>query len=112
MAESAVVAYPHEIYGDGMYAYVTLKESVNIEEPRLINELKSLVKSKLAAFAVPHRFLVTKNLPKTRSGKIMRRILRKIATDKPDELGDVSTLAEPHVVEEIISLHAEKYKAK
>lgn len=108
VAEAAVVAYPHELYGDGIYAYICLKQDVSVDEKTLINELKSLIKSKIAAHAVPHKFLITPHLPKTRSGKIMRRILRKIASNLPEELGDISTLAEPHVVDEIIELHKSK----
>ncbi len=103
VAESAVVPYPHDIFGEGIYAFVTLKEYVGeTDEVAMIGHLKNLVKSKIAAYAIPHKFLFAKNLPKTRSGKIMRRILRKIAEDKPEELGDISTLADPGVVEEIL----------
>ena len=115
MAESAVISFPHDIFGDGIYAFVTLKANAHdqeLNEATLIDELKALVKAKLVAYAVPHRFLVTKNLPKTRSGKIMRRLLRKIACDQSDELGDITTLAEPHVVDEIIELHNLKYNNK
>lgn len=102
IAEAAVVSYPHEIYGEGIYAYIVLKDDVKIEDNELIVKLKALVKSKIAHYAVPHRFLIVSNLPKTRSGKIMRRILRKIGENDTEHLGDISTLADPSVVSEII----------
>jgi acetyl-CoA synthetase len=82
-----------------------LKETVNESHEEIINDLKRLIKSKIAAYAIPEYFLVTPNLPKTRWGKLMRRILRKIAANKPDELGDISTLSDPNVVENIINGH-------
>ncbi len=95
----------HFSKGEGIYAFLTLKETVNESHEEIINDLKRLIKSKIAAYAIPEYFLVTPNLPKTRSGKIMRRILRKIAANKPDELGDISTLSDPNVVENIINGH-------
>lgn len=62
VAEAAVVAYPHELYGDGIYAYICLKENTNVDEKTLINELKILVKSKIAAHAIPHKFLVSSSV--------------------------------------------------
>jgi acetyl-CoA synthetase len=105
-----VVPFPHDIFGEGIYAFVTLKEHVKeTDEASLVAALKALVKSKIAAYAIPHKFLFAKNLPKTRSGKIMRRILRKIVEEKPEEMGDISTLADPAVVEEILQkYHAQK----
>lgn len=107
VAESAVVSYPHDIFGEGIYAYITLKETKMEDEAKLIAELKMLVKQKIAHYAIPHRFLLTSDLPKTRSGKIMRRVLRKIASNNFDELGDISTLGNPLVVEDIIKKHKE-----
>ena len=77
----------------------------NEENERLIKELKQSVKTNISGYAVPEKLQICSGLPKTRSGKIMRRILRKVAADQPDELGDVSTLAEPSVVEEIVANH-------
>ncbi|XP_071080511.1 acetyl-coenzyme A synthetase 2-like, mitochondrial [Haliotis cracherodii] len=105
IAEAAVVGFPHEIKGEGVYAYVTLKDDVKMSKKEICEQLKVIVKTNIAAYAVPDVILVTPSLPRTRSGKIMRRILRKIAADKLDELGDVSTLAEPDVVDTIIEIH-------
>jgi acetyl-CoA synthetase len=110
ICESAVVSFPHDLYGEGIFAYVTIKENVKLSQTELIIQLKALVKSKIAHYAIPHRILFTSNLPKTRSGKIMRRILRKIASDKPDELGDISTLADSSVVEEILRAYEDLKK--
>lgn len=107
VAESAVVSYPHTIFGEGIYAYITLKENVKQDEMELFKELKAMVKSQIAHYAIPHIFLLTDDLPKTRSGKIMRRVLRKIASDEFDQLGDISTLANPSIVESIIKKHKE-----
>lgn len=108
VAESAVVSYPHDIFGEGIYAYITLKQHADsTADGMLIPELKALVKKKIAHYAIPHRFLLTSDLPKTRSGKIMRRVLRKIASDEVDQLGDISTLGNPTIVQEIIKLHNE-----
>ncbi|XP_023341246.1 uncharacterized protein LOC111711193 [Eurytemora carolleeae] len=108
VAEAAVVGYPHEVKGEGVYAYVILKQGVNLDEENIRNELKLLVKSKISGFAIPEFILFTPGLPKTRSGKIMRRILRKIAANQMDDLGDISTLAEPEIVETIIQKHQKK----
>ncbi len=102
VAESAVVGYPHEIKGQGIYAYVTLMAGVNPgEEIRL--ELIQLVRKEIGAIASPDVIQWAPGLPKTRSGKIMRRILRKIAANEIDDLGDTSTLAEPAVVDELVA---------
>ena len=77
----------------------------NEENERLIKELKQSVKTNISGFAVPEKLQICSGLPKTRSGKIMRRILRKVAADQPEDLGDISTLAEPSVVEEIVANH-------
>ncbi|XP_030854852.1 acetyl-coenzyme A synthetase 2-like, mitochondrial [Strongylocentrotus purpuratus] len=105
VAETAVVGYPHDIKGEGVYAYVTLKDDVTESEGDIIKELKALVRQKIAAYAVPDIIQITPGLPKTRSGKIMRRVLRKVSADQSDELGDVSTLADPSIVEIIVKNH-------
>ncbi len=101
VAEVAVVGYPHEVKGQGIYAYVTLMQEVEGSEP-LREELLALVKQEIGAIAIPDVLQWAPDLPKTRSGKIMRRILRKIACGETDEIGDTSTLADPTVVEAII----------
>ena len=100
-AEAAVCGYPHEIKGQGIFAYVLLKEGY-VETPELIGELRNEVRHHIGPIATPDVILVAPGLPKTRSGKIMRRILRKIAADETDNLGDVSTLADPGVVQLLI----------
>ncbi|MDA7990825.1 MAG: acetate--CoA ligase, partial [Gammaproteobacteria bacterium] len=102
VAEAAVVGYPHEIKGQGIYAYVTLMTGTAPDE-KLRNELLDLVKSEISAIAKPDVIQWAPGLPKTRSGKIMRRILRRVAANELDDLGDTSTLAEPAVVEELIA---------
>lgn len=101
VAEAAVVSVPHDIKGQGIYAYVTLKVDVEATEA-LMQELKAYVASHLSAIARPDTIQFAPALPKTRSGKIMRRILRKIASGDT-ELGDTSTLADPHVVDELVA---------
>ncbi|MDA8014008.1 MAG: acetate--CoA ligase [Gammaproteobacteria bacterium] len=105
VAEAAVVGYPHEIKGQGIYAYVTPMAGVAPDE-KLRNELLDLVKSEISAIAKPDVIQWAPGLPKTRSGKIMRRILRRVAANELDDLGDTSTLAEPAVVEELIANRA------
>ncbi|MDA7968396.1 MAG: acetate--CoA ligase [Gammaproteobacteria bacterium] len=105
VAEAAVVGYPHEIKGQGIYAYVTLMTGTAPDE-KLRNELLDLVKSEISAIAKPDVIQWAPGLPKTRSGKIMRRILRRVAANELDDLGDTSTLAEPAVVEELIANRA------
>ncbi|KAI8484374.1 PREDICTED: acetyl-coenzyme A synthetase 2-like, mitochondrial isoform X2 [Branchiostoma belcheri] len=105
VAETAVIGTPHDVKGEVPYAFVILKEGVRRDEEDIAKELKDLVRKSIAAYAVPDTILITPGLPKTRSGKIMRRILRKISTDKEEELGDVSTLAEPSVVDAIVQSH-------
>ena len=101
VAESAVVGYPHEVKGQGIYAYVTLNDGVTPNN-ELRQELVKHVRSEIGSFASPDIIQWAPGLPKTRSGKIMRRILRKIATNEIDNLGDTSTLAEPEVVNNLI----------
>lgn len=101
VAESAVVGFPHDIKGQGIYAYVTLMSGVEDNE-ELKDELKLWVKHEIGSIASLDHIHFTPSLPKTRSGKIMRRILRKIANCDYEELGDISTLADPSVVDNII----------
>ena len=101
VAESAVVGYPHDIKGQGIYAYVTCIAGTQITED-LRKELIKHVRAEIGPIAAPDLIQFAPGLPKTRSGKIMRRILRKIAEDSFDNLGDISTLAEPEVVDELI----------
>ena len=101
VSEAAVVGYPHDIKGQGIYAYVTLMSG---EEPSeaLRKELIVWVRKEIGPFAAPDLIQFSPGLPKTRSGKIMRRILRKIAEDEFKNLGDTSTLADPHVVDDLV----------
>ncbi len=107
VAEAAVVGYPHDIKGQGIYAYVTLNNGVEPSE-LLRKELIDLVRKEIGAIANPDIIQWAPGLPKTRSGKIMRRILRKVAANELDNLGDISTLADPAVVTEIIDHRANK----
>jgi acetyl-CoA synthetase len=100
-AEAAVVGFPHDIKGQGIFAYVILTAGWE-ENSELIGELKNEVRHHIGPFATPDTILITPGLPKTRSGKIMRRILRKIAGEEYTELGDLSTLADPTVVDVLI----------
>ncbi len=100
VAEAAVVGFPHDIKGQGIYAYTTLMEGVEYTDD-LKKELIQFVRKEIGAIAAPDVIHWAPGLPKTRSGKIMRRILRKIAADEADQLGDVSTLADPSVVEQL-----------
>jgi len=101
VAEAAVVGYPHNIKGQGIYAYVTLMAGVEGTDA-LKKELVTLVRKEIGPIASPDLIQWAPGLPKTRSGKIMRRILRKVAANELDNLGDTSTLAEPAVVEDLI----------
>ena len=102
VSEAAVVGYPHEIKGNGLYCYVSLKVGEEYSD-NLKDELKQVVRKKIGPIATPDLIHFTAGLPKTRSGKIMRRILRKIAANEHDQLGDTTTLADPSVVEELVS---------
>ncbi len=102
VSEAAVVGYPHDIKGQGIYAYVTPMKGVQPDDA-LKKELVDLVSSEIGAIARPDVIQWAPGLPKTRSGKIMRRILRKIAADELDNLGDTTTLADPAVVDELIA---------
>jgi acetyl-CoA synthetase len=101
VSEAAVVGYPHDIKGSGLYCYVSLKVGENPDE-ELKKDLKNVVREKIGPIATPDLIHFSPGLPKTRSGKIMRRILRKIASNEHDQLGDISTLADPTVVDELI----------
>jgi acetyl-CoA synthetase len=101
VAEAAVVGFPHDIKGQGIYAYVSLMNGVD-ESDELVNELRNFVSKEIGAFAKPEIIQWAPGLPKTRSGKIMRRILRKIAANEMDNLGDTTTLADPAVVDHLI----------
>ena len=102
VAESAVVGFPHEVKGEGIYAFVTLNAGVEYSD-ELRAELRQQVRTVIGPIATPDQIHWAPALPKTRSGKIMRRILRKIATDETDQIGDISTLADPSVVEQLIA---------
>ena len=102
VAEAAVVGYPHNIKGQGIYAYVTLMQGVDGTD-NLKRELENLVRQEIGAIAKPDILQWAPMLPKTRSGKIMRRILRKIAENELTQLGDTSTLADPSVVDDLIA---------
>ena len=107
VAEAAVVGFPHDVKGQGIYAYVTLVEGASPSD-ELQKELIELVRKEIGAIAKPDFIQWAPGLPKTRSGKIMRRILRKVASNELDSLGDTSTLADPGVVDELIENRANK----
>jgi acetyl-CoA synthetase len=104
VAEAAVVGFPHEIKGQGIYAYVTLKAGEEYTDA-LKKELVKHVRTEIGPIATPDVVHWAPGLPKTRSGKIMRRILRKIAEGEPDKVGDVTTLADPSVVENLVKTY-------
>jgi acetyl-CoA synthetase len=101
VAEAAVVGYPHDIKGQGIYAYVTLMSGLEPDD-ELTAAIVKTVRAEIGPHASPDKIQYTDGLPKTRSGKIMRRILRKIAEGEVDKLGDTSTLADPSVVEDLV----------
>ena len=103
VAEAAVVGFPHDLKGEGIYAYVTLMQGDEREPEALREELVAMVRKEIGPIAKPDAIQWAPGLPKTRSGKIMRRILRKIAADELDNLGDTSTLADPSVVADLIT---------
>jgi len=107
VCEAAVVGYPHEIKGQGIYCYVTLQDGV-VDSTELMQELRQWVRAEIGPIASPDLIQFSPNLPKTRSGKIMRRILRKIAANDFGELGDTSTLSDPSVVAELIDNRCNK----
>ena len=102
VAEAAVVGFPHALKGEGIYAYVTLMSGDESDPDTLLTELIAMVRKEIGPIAKPDAIQWAPGLPKTRSGKIMRRILRKIAANELDNLGDTSTLADPSVVEDLI----------
>ena len=102
VSEAAVVGYPHDIKGQGIYVYVTLNAGEEASE-QLRQELRNWVRKEIGPIATPDVIQWAPGLPKTRSGKIMRRILRKIAANETDGLGDTSTLADPAVVDDLIA---------
>jgi len=107
VAEAAVVGFPHDIKGQGIYCYVTLKTGVAATE-ELRKELVQQVRTEIGPTATPDVIQWAPGLPKTRSGKIMRRILRKIAANEADQIGDTSTLADPVVVEDLVKNRAHR----
>lgn len=103
VVESAVVGYPHDIKGQGIYAYVITDQEIKKNEvPAFKKEILSVVMKEIGSIAKPDKIQLVQGLPKTRSGKIMRRILRKIASGEADQLGDISTLLNPEIVADII----------
>ena len=106
VAEAAVVGFPHDIKGTGIFAYVHPNPAFESWEPHeLVGALKEQVRNAIGPIATPDRIQLVTGLPKTRSGKIMRRILRKIASSEYEDLGDITTLADPAVVEKLVSDH-------
>jgi acetyl-CoA synthetase len=106
VAEAAVVGFPHPIKGQGIYAYVLLTaDYAGNDRDQIMGALKEQVRHAIGSFAAPDVVHIASGLPKTRSGKIMRRILRKIAASEYDGLGDLTTLAEPDVVDRLIQEH-------
>lgn len=102
IAEAAVIGVPHDIKGQAIYAYITLNAGETVDQV-LYNEVRQWVRNEIGPIATPDFLHATNSLPKTRSGKIMRRILRKIACDEAEQLGDISTLADPSVVQRLIN---------
>ncbi|XP_026551775.1 acetyl-coenzyme A synthetase 2-like, mitochondrial isoform X1 [Pseudonaja textilis] len=107
--ETAVISYPHDIKGEVALAFIVLKDDM-ADKDTIIKEVKTIVATKIAKYAVPEHIMVVKRLPKTRSGKIMRRLLQRIVTDNSD-MGDITTLDDPSVIEEILET-CKKYKLK
>uniref|UniRef100_A0A6Q2YED9 Acetyl-coenzyme A synthetase n=1 Tax=Esox lucius TaxID=8010 RepID=A0A6Q2YED9_ESOLU len=105
--ETAVIGVSHDVKGEVPFAFVVLKEDPSLNQASVVKELRDMVATKIAKYAVPDHFLIVKRLPKTRSGKIMRRILRKVAMEQTEDLGDVSTLDDPSVVTEVIEAYAQ-----
>jgi acetyl-CoA synthetase len=111
VAEAAVVGFPHDIKGQGIYVYVTLIAGSEPTDP-LRGELRDWVRKEISPIATPDVIQWAPGLPKTRSGKIMRRILRKIAANEADQLGDISTLADPGVVKQLVEEHERSVSTK
>ena len=102
VAQAAVVGYAHEIKGQAIAAFCMLVDG-HEESPELLKDLKSIVRQEIGGFAAPDMIVVAPSLPMTRSGKIMRRILRKIVNHEVESLGDTSTLADPSIVDVLIA---------
>ncbi|MAS21117.1 MAG: acetyl-coenzyme A synthetase, partial [Leeuwenhoekiella sp.] len=103
VAESAIVGYPHEVKGNALYGYVILKETGETRnQDNLRKEINQMISDRIGPIAKLNKIQFTSGLPKTRSGKIMRRILRKIASNDTSNLGDTSTLLNPEIVQEIM----------
>jgi len=102
VAEAAVVGFPHDIKGQGIFAYVTLNHGVD-KNDALKKDLIATVRKEIGPIATPDQIQWADGLPKTRSGKIMRRVLRQVAAKKFEDFGDTSTLAEPHVVDDLVN---------
>jgi len=110
VAEAAVVGFPHDIKGTGIFAYVHVTpEYESWDEEELVGALKEQVRTAIGSIAAPDRIQIVSGLPKTRSGKIMRRILRKIASHEYEELGDITTLADPSVVAKLVDDHRARF---
>ncbi|MEY2980524.1 MAG: hypothetical protein RL562_751, partial [Planctomycetota bacterium] len=108
VAEAAVVGFPHDVKGQGIYAYVAIAaghEKAEDDQAELLRSLREKVREIIGPIATPDLIQIVPGLPKTRSGKIMRRILRKIASSEYEQLGDLTTLADPSVVEAIVAGH-------
>jgi acetyl-CoA synthetase len=105
VAEAAVVGYPHPIKGVGIFIYVQLNDAAREDRESLTAALKAECRKRIGPIATPDVIQFVTGLPKTRSGKIMRRILREVAAGRYDTLGDVSTLADPSVVERLVADH-------
>jgi acetyl-CoA synthetase len=104
VAEAAVVGFPHDLKGTGIFAYVIVTPEYEREDARqLAGALKEQVRRAIGPIATPDHVVVVPGLPKTRSGKIMRRILRKVASGEYGDLGDITTLADPAVVEKVVA---------
>jgi len=112
VAESAVIGVPHDIKGQALFAYVTLKDGYDLTSSLIVSELVSAIANEVGPFAKPDYIVLCPGLPKTRSGKIIRRILRKIACKETDSLGDLSTLADHEVVDDLIKRVNEMYDAR
>mmetsp|Transcript_36142 Transcript_36142/g.82526 ORF Transcript_36142/g.82526 Transcript_36142/m.82526 type:complete len:716 (-) Transcript_36142:16-2163(-) len=108
VAQAAVIGRPHPVKGEAIIAFATLTESNEEDEEKLVQDLRVLVRGEIGPFAAPDVIAITPSLPMTRSGKIMRRVLRKISAGEADQLGDVSTLADPSVVDTLIDLIAKQ----
>ena len=100
VVESALVGYPHDIKGNALYAYVILKDDTISQN--VVKEINDLISKTIGPIAKPEKIQIVPGLPKTRSGKIMRRILRKIASGEKENFGDISTLLNPEVVDQIL----------